>query len=164
MCRRSAPSWGIVFRLRLLLSHDLIEGTHAGVGLASDIELFENLPLDYASYCQRQHRWIRGDWQIAPWIFPRVPTAAGGKGPNPLSVIGPLAHFRQSAAQPGPGGLSVAAVFGWLISAAPGVWSLVVGLAIAIPAVRAAAGPAGAALQGAVRGWQGAADELIARW
>src|SRR5208282_1239562 len=44
-----------------LLSHDLIEGTYAGVGLATGIELFENLPLDYASYSQRQHRWIRGD-------------------------------------------------------------------------------------------------------
>ena len=31
-----------------------------GVALASDIELFENLPLNYVSYCQRQHRWIRG--------------------------------------------------------------------------------------------------------
>ncbi len=59
-----------------------------GRGLASDIELFENLPLDYVSYCQRQHRWIRGDWQIAPWIFRHVPTASGGKQPNPLSIIG----------------------------------------------------------------------------
>src|SRR5208282_1817822 len=52
-----------------LHSHDLIEGSFVGVALASDIELFENLPLDYVSFCQRQHRWIRGDWQIAPWIF-----------------------------------------------------------------------------------------------
>src|SRR5260370_33323839 len=70
-----------------LLSHDLIEGAHVGVALASDIELFENLPLDYPSYAQRQHRWIRGDWQIASWIFPKVPTAGGEKVPNPLSFI-----------------------------------------------------------------------------
>ena len=36
-------------------------------------------------------------------------------------------------------------LFGWLISAAPGVWSLVVGLAIVIPGARSAARPAGAA-------------------
>ena len=61
------------FPLETLLSHDLIEGAHVGVGLATDIELFENLPLTYSSYSKRQHRWIRGDWQIAPWIFPSVP-------------------------------------------------------------------------------------------
>ena len=37
------------FPAETLLSHDLIEGAHVGVGLASDIELFENLPLDYVS-------------------------------------------------------------------------------------------------------------------
>ncbi len=58
-----------------LLSHDLIEGAHAGVGLASDIELFEHLPVDYGSFATRQHRWIRGDWQIARWAFGSVPAA-----------------------------------------------------------------------------------------
>ena len=48
-----------------LLSHDLIEGAHVGVGLATDMELFEQFPYDYTSYSKRQHRWIRGDWQIA---------------------------------------------------------------------------------------------------
>jgi cyclic beta-1,2-glucan synthetase len=70
-----------------LLSHDLIEGAHAGVALASDIELLEGLPLDYASYSQRQHRWTRGDWQIAPWAFSRVPSADGGSVANPLTRI-----------------------------------------------------------------------------
>ena len=70
-----------------LLSHDLIEGAHAGVGLATDIELFENMPLDYGSYSRRQHRWIRGDWQIAPWILSRVPTSDAVLAPNPLGLI-----------------------------------------------------------------------------
>ena len=69
------------FPAETMLSHDLIEGAHAGVALATDIELFENLPLDYAGYCKRQHRWIRGDWQIAPWIFPRVPGPADSRAP-----------------------------------------------------------------------------------
>jgi len=70
-----------------LLSHDLIEGAHLRVGLASDIELFDEFPSDYATYALRQHRWIRGDWQIADWILPRVPLPDGTRGPNPLSVL-----------------------------------------------------------------------------
>ncbi|MFA6008185.1 MAG: glucoamylase family protein, partial [Candidatus Shapirobacteria bacterium] len=71
----------------LLLSHDLIEGAHVRVGFASDIELYDEFPQDYLSYVKRQHRWIRGDWQIADWILSRVPQADGGKGPNPLSWL-----------------------------------------------------------------------------
>jgi len=68
-----------------LLSHDLIEGAHVRVGLASDIELIDEFPRDYLSYTDRQHRWIRGDWQIADWISTRVPRADRTRGPNPLS-------------------------------------------------------------------------------
>ncbi|MDX9826134.1 MAG: glucoamylase family protein [Spirochaetia bacterium] len=68
----------------LLLSHDLIEGAHVRVGFASDIELYDEFPQDFLSYAKRQHRWIRGDWQIANWIMPRVPHADLSKGPNPL--------------------------------------------------------------------------------
>jgi cyclic beta-1,2-glucan synthetase len=68
-----------------LLSHDLIEGAHVRVGLASDIELYDEFPHNYQSYAGRQHRWIRGDWQIADWILPRVPAPGGRRGPNPLS-------------------------------------------------------------------------------
>ena len=55
------------------------------MGLASDIELYDEFPQDYLSYIKRQHRWIRGDWQIADWFTPRVPRADGGRGANPLS-------------------------------------------------------------------------------
>jgi len=68
-----------------LLSHDLIEGAYVRVGLASDIELYDEFPQSYLSYTRRQHRWIRGDWQIAEWILPRVPQPGGRRGPNPLS-------------------------------------------------------------------------------
>ncbi|HEY3309097.1 MAG TPA: glucoamylase family protein [Desulfuromonadaceae bacterium] len=70
-----------------VLSHDLIEGAHVRVGLASDIELYDEFPQGYQSYSSRAHRWIRGDWQIAGWIFPSVPQAAGGRGANPLSLL-----------------------------------------------------------------------------
>ena len=52
-------------------------------------------------------------------------------------------------------------LFGWLMSAAPGVWSLVVGLAVAIPALAPLLDRLARRVQGAVHGWQGAADELV---
>src|SRR5207248_8247800 len=47
-----------------LLSHDLLEGCHVRVGLATDIELLDIFPNSYIAWWSRQHRWIRGDWQI----------------------------------------------------------------------------------------------------
>lgn len=60
-----------------LLSHDLIEGAHVRVGLASDIQLLDDFPSTYLAYAKRGHRWMRGDWQILDWIFNYVP---GGPG------------------------------------------------------------------------------------
>lgn len=52
-----------------LLSHDLFEGIFARAGLTSDIEVVEDFPSRYEVAAKRQHRWIRGDWQLLPWIF-----------------------------------------------------------------------------------------------
>ncbi|MBC7693133.1 MAG: glycosyl transferase [Methylotenera sp.] len=60
-----------------VLSHDLFEGSYARAALVTDIELFDDYPSDYVAFSKRQHRWVRGDWQIAAWIF----------GPNSLSLI-----------------------------------------------------------------------------
>ncbi|MEQ1841786.1 MAG: hypothetical protein ABL994_15380, partial [Verrucomicrobiales bacterium] len=70
-----------------LLSHDLFEGCFARSGLVSDIELFDDYPSDYETYSKRQHRWVRGDWQIAAWIWPWVPTASKRWAPNVISLI-----------------------------------------------------------------------------
>ena len=74
-----------------LLSHDLIEGAYVRTGLASDIELFDEFPSDYISYSRRQHRWIRGDWQIAEWIFPRVRDRSQRRTAN---ILGPLSRWK----------------------------------------------------------------------
>ena len=52
-----------------VLSHDLLEGTFARAALASDVEVVEEFPSRYDVEARRQHRWIRGDWQLLPWIF-----------------------------------------------------------------------------------------------
>src|SRR5262249_38116986 len=69
-----------------LLNHDLIERNYARAAFLSDIELLDNYPATYAAFAARQHRWTRGDWQIAPWLLPRVRTRHGFET-NPLPVI-----------------------------------------------------------------------------
>jgi hypothetical protein len=118
-----------------LLSHDLIEGAHAGVALASDIELFETLPLDYASYSQRQHRWTRGDWQIARWALPHVPSADGRIIANPLNTINRWRIFDNLRRSLVPLASLLLLLAGVKIATSRGVWTLVVGLAVAIPAI-----------------------------
>jgi cyclic beta-1,2-glucan synthetase len=56
-----------------LLSHDLFEGVFARAGLASDVEVIEEFPARYDVAALRHHRWVRGDWQLLPWIFGRGP-------------------------------------------------------------------------------------------
>ncbi len=55
--------------------------------MVSDIELFDEFPRTYFDSSRRQHRWIRGDWQIVDWLLPRVPLAGGRWGPNPLPAM-----------------------------------------------------------------------------
>ncbi|MGM0587003.1 MAG: GH36-type glycosyl hydrolase domain-containing protein [Bacteroidota bacterium] len=65
------------FKEDRILSHDLIESNFARSALVTDIELYEDYPVTYPAFAKRLHRWIRGDWQIMPWIFPWVPGTHG---------------------------------------------------------------------------------------
>ncbi len=60
-----------------LLSHDLFEGLYARTALVSDVELVDDYPANVLAHARRQHRWVRGDWQILAWLFPVVPTPLG---------------------------------------------------------------------------------------
>jgi len=71
-----------------VLSHDLLEGLYVRAGLATDIELIDGYPAKYNSYSKRLHRWVRGDWQLLPWLLPVVRNGRGEMEPNPLPVIG----------------------------------------------------------------------------
>lgn len=70
-----------------LASHDLFEGVHGRTALASDIILYEHYPSHYATYSRRMHRWVRGDWQLWPWLLTHVPST--GKTPvrNQLAAV-----------------------------------------------------------------------------
>lgn len=52
-----------------VLSHDLLEGLMGRAGLVTDITLIEDYPQNYFVQAMRQRRWIRGDWQLLPWLF-----------------------------------------------------------------------------------------------
>ena len=69
-----------------VLSHDLFEGSFARTALVTDVELLDDFPQSYSSFFKRQHRWIRGDWQIVGWIFPFVKNAKGEWKKNDLSA------------------------------------------------------------------------------
>ena len=70
-----------------LLSHDLFEGLQGRCGLVTDIVLFEDYPPHYLAYTNRLHRWVRGDWQLLPWLERWVPHRTEGKTLNTLSMI-----------------------------------------------------------------------------
>ena len=88
-----------------LLSHDLFEGIFARAGLASDVEVVEDFPSRYDVASLRQHRWVRGDWQLLPWIFGRrdVGAAEHGRGHSRMPLIGlwkMLDNLRRSLSAP----------------------------------------------------------------
>lgn len=70
-----------------VLSHDLLEGCYVRAGLVTDIELIDGYPSRYNSYAMRLHRWVRGDWQLLPWLGTKVRDKSGQSIRNPLSVL-----------------------------------------------------------------------------
>ncbi|HEY1784821.1 MAG TPA: glucoamylase family protein, partial [Pirellulales bacterium] len=118
-----------------ILSHDLLEGCYVRSGLVSDVMLFEDYPSRYLSDVSRRHRWIRGDWQIAHWIFPRVPAPGGGTTRNPLSPLSRWKIFDNLRRSLVPGAQLALLLLAWLALAPAGLWTLGVVTTIAIPFV-----------------------------
>ncbi len=121
-----------------ILSHDLLEGCYARSGLLSDVLLYEDFPACYGADVSRQYRWIRGDWQIAHWLLPRVPGGDGRARRNPLSALSrwKLAdNLRRSLV---PAALTLALVLGWAGLASPAIWTLALLGIVLIPALMTA--------------------------
>jgi cyclic beta-1,2-glucan glucanotransferase len=137
------------FPRNALLSHDLIEGAYARAGLATDIELFDDYPSHYSAYSRRKHRWVRGDWQIARWMFSRVPNEAGQSVPNPISLISRwkiLDNLRRSLVPPF---FFLLIVAGWFrLAGGPRYWTIASLLLLISPALIQLAFNLGIALNG----------------
>ncbi|MGI6193231.1 MAG: GH36-type glycosyl hydrolase domain-containing protein, partial [Christensenellales bacterium] len=74
-------------------SHDLLEGCYAKAGFASDVAVYDDHPARYLPFMRREHRWIRGDWQLLPFIF-------GKSGLNALSRYKMTDNLRRSLVMP----------------------------------------------------------------
>ncbi len=99
-----------------VLSHDLLEACHARSALVSDVELFEESPSRYNVDASRRRRWIRGDWQICPWLLPRVPAAGSVRTANAIAALGRwkiLDNLRRSLV---PFALVALVGAGWLLT------------------------------------------------
>ncbi len=107
-----------------VLSHDLFEGLYARTALVSDIEVVDDYPSSVLAHARRQHRWVRGDWQILLWLFPFVPTRTG-LARNRLPLISRwkiLDNLRRSLIAPATVALFLV---GWIdLPGSPAVWTL----------------------------------------
>jgi cyclic beta-1,2-glucan synthetase len=118
---------GHTFPENRILSHDLLEGNYARCGLATDIELFDEFPALFHAYARRQHRWVRGDWQILAWLFPKVPDAQGKWISNPLPAVERWKIFDNLRRSLLPPTLVLLLALGWTVLPAPNwFWSLLV--------------------------------------
>jgi cyclic beta-1,2-glucan synthetase len=108
-----------------LLSHDLFEGLYGRTGLVTDVEVVDDYPSSMLAYAKRQHRWVRGDWQILWWLLPVVPMRFGWQR-NRLPLIARWKIFdnlRRSLLAPATVTLLVAGWTGLLGS--PLVWTAI---------------------------------------
>src|SRR5438270_2118913 len=119
---------------QMLLSHDLFESIFARAALGSDIEFLDAYPAYYSSYAMRQHRWTRGDWQIAAWLKRQVPDAQGNKHPNRISAISRWKIFdnlRRSLLAPA---IVLLLIAGWtILPGGPLWWTLFAVITLAFP-------------------------------
>ncbi len=107
-----------------ILSHDLIEGCYARAGLLSDVQLYEEYPTSYGADVNRKHRWIRGDWQIAHWLLPRVPAFDRRSRKNPLSMLSRWKIFDNLRRSLLPWALTLLLLLGWTVLPMPWFWTL----------------------------------------
>ena len=117
-----------------VLSHDLLEGIFARAGLASDIEVVEEFPSRYEVAAARLHRWVRGDWQLLPWIFSDGPAGSARRGRMPLVGRWKLIdNLRRSLSAPST---LLAMIVGWLLPLPAAIsWTIFILLMILLPAL-----------------------------
>ncbi|MFC1660579.1 GH36-type glycosyl hydrolase domain-containing protein [Gemmatimonadota bacterium] len=108
----------------------------ARAGLVTDVDLFEEFPTNYEVAVRRHHRWVRGDWQLLPWILGHA-RGGGGRGQRvhiPSRGRWKMVdNLRRSLVAPSS---FLAAVASWIVpSVPPLLWTgLLVG-SVAVPTV-----------------------------
>ncbi|MCP4319797.1 MAG: DUF3131 domain-containing protein [Hyphomicrobiales bacterium] len=116
-----------------ILSHDLFEGLLGRTALVTNIVLYESFPSTYAQYAARLHRWLRGDWQLVPWLSRSARAANNTRIQNPFSALDRwkiIDNLRRSLIPPA---LLLFFIGGWMIL--PGsavIWTI---LAVIAPGI-----------------------------
>ncbi len=117
-----------------VLSHDLLEGIFSRAGLSSDIEVVEEFPTRYSVSAARQHRWVRGDWQLLPWIFGFIPKGRDGSRRTTIPLMGRwnlLDNLRRSLSAPSA---LLALLISWMLPLPIAeTWTAFIVLTIALP-------------------------------
>jgi cyclic beta-1,2-glucan synthetase len=134
------------FPENLILSHDLLESGYARSALVTDVDLIEEHPASYAIETSRRHRWIRGDWQLAGWLFPFAPGPLGSndsakssgskakRQPNPLTALSMWKIFDNLRRSLVPPSLLALLAGGWLFGPGPAwFWTLLVAGVVLLP-------------------------------
>lgn len=92
-----------------VLSHDLLEGCFSRAALAEDIVLYDSEPSNIGAWFKRRHRWLRGDWQLMPYL-----AGALGKPLDGISKYKIFDNLRRSLGYTSIlAAISAAVIFGW---------------------------------------------------
>lgn len=117
-----------------VLSHDLLEGIFARAALVADVEVVEEFPSRYAVAAARQHRWVRGDWQLLPWILGLASLTGAGLHSTAIPLMGRwklIDNLRRSLSAPTA---FLALLIGWLQPPAIAeIWTGFILLTICLP-------------------------------
>lgn len=116
-----------------ILSHDLLEGSYARCGFASDIQLYEAYPSRYSADVARRHRWIRGDWQIGSWSLPWAPGPHKRLVRNPISLLSRWKIFDNLRRSLVAISLLMLILLAWTFLGEPLYWTVIVTAIIMLP-------------------------------
>ncbi len=68
-----------------IVSHDFIEGAYAGCRNTS-LTALDDFPTTHADFVTREQRWLRGDYQLIPWLF-KPKNAQGERRKPPITAL-----------------------------------------------------------------------------
>ncbi len=111
-----------------VLSHDLLEGNMGRAGLVTDITMVEDYPSSYMEMMLRRRRWIRGDWQLLPWLFK---PKSKSHGFNAIDYWKIFDNLRRSLLAPAL--LFIFSVGLLFLPGLAGQWTLILVLSLGVP-------------------------------
>lgn len=137
-----------------VLSHDKLEGAHGRAAAITEARLSDTPIGDYVPFRRREHRWIRGDTHLLPWILPH-----GRNNIRRLPGVERLMLASDIVGHLYPAAMVGLLLLGWIAAPARlvGWWTLATLVLLAHPLLAACVGAAIPALRRSmptVRSWR----------